>query len=162
MFYMPIGAGDGQLIPVLIAVFESIRYGLIVSCFAFISHTVHLKLSRHTPIEEPDPTIYKRQFEYIFDAYFTPIGRSTAERIRSPLLGQITFQTSIGLMVIVTALATYLITAGLLVGVTLATYQAFGVVIKTAPLFRYVVAFVVVGTVAVMFHAGERAKQMPA
>lgn len=157
---MPIGSSGGELLPVLIAVVGAIQIGMGLSGIGFVSHSVTHWLSRYTRIEEPDPTMYKRQFEMVFDTLFAPVGWSVASKTRSPVVSQLSFQLSIGVAVILGALVTYLVTAGIITGAALATHHAFGFVINPVPLFRQVVAFVVVCGLAVMFHAGDRAKQI--
>lgn len=159
---MVIGSGEGQLIPVLLAVFGVIQFGIISSTIGLVFHLVTRWLSRCTHIGEPDPTMYTRQFEMLFDTLFAPVGWTVANKTQSPMVSQLSFQISIGVTVILSALLTYLVTGGILTGTVVATHHAFGFVINPMPLFRTVVAFVVVWALAVVSHAGDRAKQIPA
>ena len=144
-----------QLFSALVDVFSVMQIGLVFSTIGSVSYSTELLLSKHTHLEEPDPTMYTRQFEMLFDTLFAPVGWTVAKRTQSPLKRRVSFQLSIGVIVIFSSLVIYLVTAGIITGAALATHQAFGFVMDPIPLFRQIVAFVVVCGLAVMFHAGD-------
>lgn len=157
---MSIEAGSESLVEFTILVHSVMQTGVIVSAFALASHKLTNLLSRFTRVEREDPTVYFRQFESFFNALFEPIGLSVADKVRSPWLSQISFQFSISMAVLAIAVVIYLITGGVAIGSALATHMAFGTVIDPIPVFRQVIALVVICGMAVMFHASERAGEL--
>lgn len=158
---MPIGANEGELITLLVAIYSTVQSGITISGLGWVSYSLTRWLSHYTQIDEPDPTIFLRLFEMIFDQVFAPIGLTVSERVQSPMVRKLSFLLSIGVAVILIAFMSYLATAGLLAGGVLAVYQTYGFVINPVPVFREIVACIVVIAMGVMFHAEDRANQKP-
>lgn len=159
---MPIGGIGGQLMPVLRTAFTVIQVGIVASSAGYLLYLTWGRLAGYTRIEEPDPTIFKRQFEMFFDKRFAPIGWTVANRTKSPVLRPFSYYLSISFAVILGALLSYLVTGSVIATTVVATHHTLGIGITLMPLLRTVVAFVVLVALAIIFHAGDRANQIPA
>lgn len=157
---MPVSTTGGQLVSLLVTIGIVLQGGLILSGIGLVSHKLTDWLSRHTRIESPDPTMYIRQFEVFFERLFTPIGQTAANKTSSPLASQLSFYFSIGITVIAIATAIYVMSAGLITGTAMVTYQTLGIVFDPVPLFRQIVALVVIGASAILLHAWERSGEV--
>lgn len=154
--------GGQHLLPVLGGVFGLMKLGLVITVLAGLPQYYGRQfLSRYTPVDMPDPTLYQRPWERLYNQYFDPFGVAAAERSTRLVPRQITYHLSIGVVVLALAVVTYLLTAGVLVGGTVAAYQA-GLEINLIPMFDTVVAAVVLVGFAILAHAQERASQLPA
>lgn len=151
---MDIGTG-AELITLLAATTAVVKSGLIISGIGLISHAITRRLAEHTSIEKPDPTIYMRQFDAFFDSLFTPAGQKAASLAERSVTKQFAFLLAVDFVILVSAVTVYIISAGVVVGSVVMSYQTFGVSIDPVPVYRQVTALVVLCTLAIAFHAKE-------
>lgn len=154
--------GSEHLMTVLSGVFALIIGGMFASGgIGQPQYVARQWLSHYTRVEEPDPTEYQRTWENLFSRYFDPVGLAAAERTRTPVTQQLSYHLGVSVAVLALAVVIYLLTAGMLVGGTVAAYYA-GIQLDPVPLFEIVVAFVVLLGFAILAHSQERASQFTA
>jgi hypothetical protein len=153
-------SGEEHLLPVLITTVLVMQSGLLLSEIANVAYSVQNWLSKYTRVEKADPAAFKRIFERIFDALFAPVGSTVAKKCGSPGVRQISYQLAVGGVVLVTAVVVQLVMAGAVTGAAVTAHQAFGITLNPVPVFRQLIALVVISSFAVMHHAEGRAKRV--
>ncbi|WP_410765260.1 hypothetical protein [Haloferax sp. DFSO60] len=159
---MEIGSTGNHLLPVIATDVSIMQLGLILSATGLVVHRIKKWLSQYASVEEPDPTVDQRTFERLFERLFAPVGFATAKRVRSPLMTQLSYQLSVGVAVLLFATIIYVATAGLMIGTAVASYQLLGITTNFVPTYKLLVSSVVLVGLAIMFHAGDRAKELSA
>lgn len=133
--------------------------GLIGSGALYISHSLTRWLSRFTPLEEPDPTIFMRLFDHIYDLVFTRIGLRAINERRSPLTNSVAFQLSIGIAVILIFPMIQIALSSLAAGTAIAMYLLTGIAVDLTSIYQQILALIVFLSLSVMCYTQEKAQQ---
>jgi hypothetical protein len=144
----------------LALVFALVVIGLNLSALMSVIHTVQKALSNwFDSVEEPDPTEWIRKWDEFFYWAFMPAGQAAVRPGRKPMTNRMLFHLSISLVGVAAAMGMYTAASGVTLGAVLASYYSVGAVPDLSPLIRLFAAGAVLFGLAVIFHAGEKAKE---
>ena len=155
---MPISGIEGEVTTLSRQFGAVVQLGLMMSTVGHFSVGLTGELSKHSSIDAPDPMLFRRLFEVLYDRLFDPVGAKSSAGSVSLKAGQISYHLGVGIAVIALSTLLYTTTAGLLVGAKYAAYYTGAFSVQVAPFFRSVIALVVLFAISVMFHSQMRAK----